>query len=373
MRRRRKFNLDDFQINSVNRRYRRSTNNSLFRWSWLIGLLFISYCGRNQANQWNAPTVKSNETGMSLSQLYSVEPNLQKCQEGILNNSEAEKVLDRLNYIRNLHHLNPVNYNYRNDTVTAKFALILAANADREETPNATFRCWSELGEIGRQDSLGYEIHYPHSSNIQTTPARNLYNSEKFVDALLMDSRREDVFASSVLLNPFLKSISFGRVDDKSLVNKAVGLGWDAEELERQVDYISGADIKFTYNEKPDIDNLKIDTVAYPLGEYPKELFKKDVYQRGYPTMFFSIVAAQRKLVERQDVDFSNAVVEIHGEDGTNLEITSMQSIKHQTRLPNALSWKANQTKVGVKYTVKIKNIILFNKMYTYDYWFKLK
>jgi hypothetical protein len=129
---------------------------------------------------------------MSISKLYSVEPNLQNCQEGILDNSEAEKVLKRLNCIRSLYSLSPVKYNYRDDTYTAKYALIIAANADRDEIPNSTFRCWSESGAIGRKNSPAYTIIYPPANN-QISPSMNLYKSKNFVDALLMDSRRENI------------------------------------------------------------------------------------------------------------------------------------------------------------------------------------
>ncbi len=97
----------------------------------------------------------------------------------------------------------------------------------------------------------------------------NLYKLEDFVDALLIDSRRKNILASSFLLNPFLKFISFGRVDRKSLAPKAVVIGWDGQHLENQADYISGATIKFTYDENPNISDLSTDTIAYASGEYP--------------------------------------------------------------------------------------------------------
>jgi hypothetical protein len=201
----------------------------------------------------------------------------------------------------------------------------------------------------------------------------NLYKSENFVDALLMDSRRENILASSLLLNPFLKSISFGRVDGKSLAPKAVVIGWDGQYLENQADYISGATIKFTYDEKPNISDLSTDTIAYPSGEYPQELFKKDAYQRGYPTMFLSVVAADKELVDKQNIDFSNAIIEIYGEDGSKLEINTIQYKNNSTSLPNALTWQVNQIKSGVKYNVKIKNVKVFDTINDYKYWFQLK
>ncbi len=65
-----KNNIKHFQINQVN--YRNKFNNPLLAWGLLIGLLYIFYAIKYRANQWNAPTVKPNETGMSISKLYSV-------------------------------------------------------------------------------------------------------------------------------------------------------------------------------------------------------------------------------------------------------------------------------------------------------------
>lgn len=370
MRHRKKFNFKAFKINSYNRRSK-FNNNPLLTWGLLIGLFYISYCLRYQANQWKAPTVKSNDTGMSLSQLYSVQPNIQNCQEGILNNSEAEKVLMRLNYIRSLHSLNPIRYNYNNDTYVAKAALTIAANAEKYEQPNSTFRCWSDFGHNGSKNSLSYRINYPPGNN-QIPASMNLYKSEKFVDALLMDSRRENLLASSFLLNPFLQSISFRRVDGNSLTDKAVIAGWDGQQLETQADYISGATIKFTDNETQNISTLNTASIAYPIGAYPQELFKKDTYVRGYPSMLFSVISHQQKLVNK-NVDFSNTEIEITGEDGKDLEVHSIQYKNDNTPLSNVITWKANQILPGVKYTVKIKKVKVFDTTNDYEYWFKLK
>lgn len=366
---RKRFNLKDFQINQVS--YKSKSNNN--PWLSLSALILIIYLGNYlnyKLSGWQLPTVEANETDTI--QLYSKEPSIQDCDEGILKPAEAEKVLQRLNYIRSLHGLNPVTYNYRDDTYTAKAALVTAANVDKDQLPDASFRCWSEPGKIGRENSLAYSIIYTTSGSTQALPSMNLYKSENFIDAMLMDSRRESVLGSSWLLNPFLKSISFGRVDDVALTATAQVIGRNAETVERQVDYVSGATIKFTDATSRDISNLNADSIAFPIGEYPQNLFKADAYQHGYPPMLFSIAAAEQKLVNQQNVDFAKATVEISG-GGTKLVIDSVTDQKDLQSLPNALTWKAKGIEPGTKYTVTIKNVKVFDKINSYEYWFKLK
>lgn len=293
-------------------------NNNLVSLTLLIGRMSLCNYITNQVVRWQSPTVEPNETGMSITQIYSTEPNTQNCTEGILNDSEKEKVLNRLNYIRRLHGLNSVSYNYKNDVDAAKAALITAANADNYETPNPSFRCWSEQGRLAGNNNLSYAIVYT-TGNTQIAPSMNLYKSEKFVDALLMDSRRDNIACSQWLLNPFLKYISFGRVDGKSLAAKVTVPGWDAKPVERQADYISSAAIKLIFDETQDTSDLNVDSIAYPNGGYPKELFKKDVYQRGYPPMLFSVIADNKKVVNPPSVDFSNSVIERYEENGQKL------------------------------------------------------
>lgn len=339
----------------------------------LIGVISLLASIKNQTNRWRLPSVEPNETGMSITQIYSKEPNTQNCSEGILNDSEKQKVLNRLNYIRQLHSLSPVNYSYKDDVYSAKSALITAANAEKNERPNPIFRCWDEqYSAVG--NSLSYAISYP-PGNTQISPTMNLYKSENFVDALLMDSRRKNSAGSRRLLNPFLKSISFGRVDGESLARQATIIGYDGKPVERQADYITGATIKFISDDSqnPDDLNINVNSIAYPNGEYPHQLFKKDVYQYGYPPMLFSVIKDEQKLVGLHDVDFSNSSIEISDQDGQIVEVNSIQSQANDRALPNMITWKVSQIQPNIKYTVKIKHVKVFDTINDYEYWFKLR
>ncbi len=212
---------------------------------------------------------------MSITKLYNREPNTQNCSEGIFNDSEKQKVLNRLNYIRRLHSLSPVNYSYKDDVYSARAALITAANAEKNERPNSLFRCWlEEYSPVG--NSLNYAIIYS-PGNTQISPTMNLYKSENFVDALLMDSRRENSAGSRWLLNPFLKSISFGRVDGESLARQATTIGYDGKPVERQANYITGATIKFRTDDSQNTSdlNINVNSIAYPMGNIRRSYSKK--------------------------------------------------------------------------------------------------
>ncbi len=351
---------------------RKSPNNNLTNLVMLIGITLIVNTVKWQVSKMQSPTVESNETGMSIFQLYSKEPNTQNCSEGILNNSEKQKVLNRLNYIRGLHGLPTVFYNSNNDNLTAKLALALAVNIDKFERPNSSFKCWSGQAGIGVNDSLSYSIIYS-STYSQISSGMNLYRSENFVDALLMDSRRENSAGSRWLLNPFLKSISFGRVDGEPLVAKTTTVGYDGETIERKADYVSEATINFSSDEQQNLADLNVKSTAYPIGEYPKELFEKGKYQHGYPPMLFYVIAFNKKIVRQQDVNFSNSSVQISNENGESLEVNSLQREANNKDLPNMLTWKVNQIKQGAKYIVTVKNVKVFDTVINYEYWFRLK
>ena len=71
-----------------------------------------------------------------LSMFYEKEPDIQNGYEGILKDSEKQKDLNLLNYVRERHRLRPVIYNFSDDLYAAKAALIIAANAKLNHYPD---------------------------------------------------------------------------------------------------------------------------------------------------------------------------------------------------------------------------------------------
>jgi len=68
------------------------------------------------------PPVPTFPQPTEIDDIYDILPDIQSCYEGVLKDSEKQRVLAELNFIRNLHGLNPVSYNYEDDIYTAKAA-----------------------------------------------------------------------------------------------------------------------------------------------------------------------------------------------------------------------------------------------------------
>jgi len=265
--------------------------------------------------------------------LYEILPDIQTCYEGILKDSEKQKALEELNFIRSLHGLNPVIYNYEDDIYTSKAALIIVANEELNHYPDQSYKCWTEEGEFGSSHSnlymsWGWEGKIP--------------KSEDFVIGWIIDEGIESLGHRRWMLSPFLSNTSYGRVDI--------------------LDF-TGAVIKVVNDE---INPSNVDFVAYPYEEYPRNLFLKNWY------LSFSVVADRNNLWNNEKVDFSDAVIEIHNEDGETLQVNSIYYDNEGYGIPNNLQWKANEIKYGIKYTVNINNVKIAGINKNYEYWFNL-
>jgi len=268
-----------------------------------------------------------------INDIYEILPDIQNCYEGVLKDSEKQKVLEEFNFIRSLHGLNPVSYNYEDDIYTAKAALIIVANEEMNHHPDQSYQCWTEEGEFGSSHSnlhmsWGWEDKIP--------------KSEDFVIGWIVDEEVESLGHRRWMLFPFLSNTSYGRVDV---------LGF------------TGAVIKVINDE---INPSNVDFVAYPYEEYPRNLFTKNWY------LSFSVVADRYNLWNNEKVDFSDAVIEIHNENGEALQINSIYYDNKGYGIPNNLQWKVNGIKYDVKYTVNIKNVKVARVNKNYEYWFKL-
>ncbi|NLB18731.1 MAG: hypothetical protein GX825_08405 [Syntrophomonadaceae bacterium] len=269
-----------------------------------------------------------------LENLYEVLPDINCCYEGVLRDSEKQKTLDHLNYIRSLHGLNLVSYNYQDDIYTAKAALIIVANEKLNHFPDPNYKCYSEEGYTGSSTSNLYMWGWGYR------PPK----AEGFIDGWIIDGGVESLGHRRWLLSPFLKSTSYGRVD---------------------VPGFTGAVIKVV-NDDLTTTTANVDYVAYPFENYPGNLFLKDWY------LSFSVVADRNNFWANENVDFKNATIEIEDDNGNSLSINSVIYDNVGYGNPNHLQWKAIGIKNDVKYIVNIKNVSVLGTNKNYEYWFKL-
>ena len=159
-------------------------------------------------------------------------------------------------------------------------------------------------------------------------------------------------------LDPWLGHISFGRADYTN------GSG----------NSVIGSAIKVIHDDKPDVSNLKIDFIAYPFENYPKEL-----YPDSSTKMSFSVLKDKlNKFGNATNINLDAATIAII--DSTNNKTMAVSGLKTEVGtansiigVPNQISWLVSGIKTGTKYNVTISNVLINNASTDYQYWFELK
>ena len=279
------------------------------------------------------------------SALYVREPNVANCDAGELNPAERDKVLTRLNQIRQLHGLPNVAYESNDNVYVTAAALIIAANEQLTHTPSTSAHCYSNDGAIGSQKS---NLHI-HMSTSTTTRE----SSESTVDGFLIDDQVSSIGHRRWLLDPFLFSTAFGRVD-----GTWTGSSWGN---------VTVVALKVINDVQANISHLSPGYIAYPVGDYPASLFKADWY------LSFSVLADVNNKANNANVDFSAATLAVSN-NGQAMTVTSRSSNSDGYGLPNVLQWKVSGLQSGVRYDVVINNVKLPNGgTQNYSYSFTLK
>ena len=285
--------------------------------------------------------------------VYASLPDVESCISGNPSDNEKQKVLDRLNELRAIHGLPAVVYSTEGDKITAECSLIIAANNIEGGTlqlshePPKSWDCWSQDAYDGC-----------HSSNIHVSWAKNqdisTTDSAAIVDGFMIDKNVDSIGHRRWFLDPWLGHISFGRADYT-----------DGNGI-----FVIGAAVKVVHDDKPNVSDLKIDFVAYPFENYPKEL-----YPGSNIRMSFSVLKDKsNKFSNASGINLGGVAIAII--DSTNNKTISVSSLKTDTDgigIPNNVSWLASGIEYNRKYNVTVRNIIIDNVSKDYQYWFELK
>lgn len=284
---------------------------------------------------------------MALSDYYDVVPNLGSCTEGTLKDTEKQKVLTAVNYIRKIHGLKPVTYNTAYDKKTAKAALIIAANEALDHTPASSVKCYSQDGYDGSSASNLY-ISYLYGSQYPT--------SESSINSWIIDNNVEPCGHRRWIIDPFLKYIAFGRADGASIKNPQFT--------------VSGMTIWVISNEKDDLSGWDSNFVAYPYHDYPKSYYFDGQGKSWY--MSFTAITDRSNYWNNQKVSYASATVEIKDAQGNAVSVSNLQNENDGYGVPNLIKWKANIT-ADKKYYVTIKNVDMGGGVKkTFSYWFNV-
>ncbi len=272
--------------------------------------------------------------------LYETEPDVSECYAGKISSAEKQKVLIRINFIRSLHDLPPVTYEEDDDIYTSECALLIAANKKLDHNPSDSWSCYSKEGRTGCQKSNIY-IRYGMISQLK---------SESIVDAFMTDEGVPTLGHRRWFLDPWLKHISFGRVDDfyQQVVGSAIKVNNDD-------------------NDGPIISENDIPFVAYPFESYPKELYNDNVM------MSFTLINDKNNKWQNSSVNFSSAAIVVKDPSNTVLKISGVANDNDGYGVPNNLRWFAEGVENNVRYDVVITNVLVNSVSRNYSYWFKLE
>ncbi|TFF39639.1 CAP domain-containing protein [Mucilaginibacter psychrotolerans] len=286
---------------------------------------------------------KDTVANFSYDKYYVVSPDIQNCQAGSLNKSSKQAALARVNYIRGLHKLPPVSYNTAGDELVQQSALINAANAVLDHSPDASFACYTSNGAIGSGNSnLGISL---------STQVRD-FSDDKNVDRWLTEEYSQTIGHRRWLLDPFLKYVAYGRVDGKP---KKSNYG-----------FVSAASLKVINDEVADIRYLNVEYVGYPYADYPTALFLKNGY------LSFSALYDRLNEWNNSYIKYNTAVIEVTTDNGQQLRVSSISYDNDSEGLPNSIQWKTEGLKDNINYNVNIKNIQADGQTLSYKYSFKL-
>jgi uncharacterized protein YkwD len=253
------------------------------------------------------------------------------CFEGELAAETKTNVLNFLNYIRELHGLQPVVYSAKDDIAAQKGAFIIAVNGGLTHDPPKSWKCWSKEGHSGCSTS-----NIIGGTNAPFTPC-------EAVRYWLIDAGTEGLGHRRWLLDPFLKTIAYGHVETSGRY---------------------GATLKVIGNEE---QAAAVDYVAYPYHEYPALLIDMNWY------LSFSVVQDRKNAWNNGSVDFSSAAVTMTAESGNKLKVTAVAHDNQGFGVPNLLVWKVKGLEKGTRYTVNVRNVKTGTGKRDYEYWFMVK
>jgi hypothetical protein len=266
------------------------------------------------------------------------------CNAGQLKDSERTTVLNAVNTIRSQHGLLPVTYDSSGDSAAAEAALYMVANTTLTASPSSSGLCYTAAGaSLAANGIVSLAAQVTSTQSVASTP---------FITGFLISLGAADLASRRLLLNPFLGTTTFGRVD--------------GQPVGSSLQYVSTA-LKVKGNEINDVSTMSNDFVAYPYGIYPAGNFNASWY------LSFSAIASKTSAAANAGaVNFASATIAVT--DGvTPLTVTDQAANYQAYGLPNSLQWKVTGLQNNVTYSVTIANVVVNGVTRQYNYTFRLQ
>jgi len=284
----------------------------------------------------------------TLDELYFTKPDIENCNPGILSPGEKVVILYGINQIRIAHGLNEVTYDDKSDVKTAQGALLGVVNGQLSHNPPDNWGCYNPNAADANANS---NLHLSATSDIN-----NLPETLSSLIGWMIDDKNlggDNLGHRRAILNPFVTTISFGRVD--GYMPETTTVAYTSMNLNYGLQNLNA-----------DLTNTDLEFVAYPYGGYLKELVNKDYF------LSFHAFYDKKNWFNNKNVDYKNAIIEVTN-TSTHAKMTVTDQLYDNDSwggIQNQLQWKVVGLEDDITYEVEIKNVDVNGtiKDYKYDF-----
>lgn len=275
--------------------------------------------------------------------LYATAPVIAGCQAGVLSKAERTRVVDTLNAVRALHGLAPVVYDPAGEDQMMQTALMMAASGKLDHRPGRDFRCYSEAGAAG--------AGLANLNGGVISPYLGFEPDEEIVIGWLTDLRNAmpGIGHRRWLLDPFLKTIAFGRV---------AGPMGDAG--------VADAAALKVMPVQPGPAGAAPPFVAYPFNDYPARFWGPGAL------LSFGVLLDPSDRWANRAVDYSAVTLSVRRRGGEAVAVLDQAFDTDAFGLANNLQFRVAALEPGVTYDVSIRGVVAGGVRRDFDYWFRV-
>ena len=276
--------------------------------------------------------------------LYAEQPDIEQCRPGRLKPEITTALTARVNEVRALHGLAPVTYNPATENTAVAAAMVFAANGSLSHYPGSWWRCFTEDAATGAR-----------LSNIFGGASERLIfvSLDEMVTGWMTDVRHMNpgsIGHRRWLLDPFLATISFGRV---------AGILPDGRRTD-------GAAMRIIGSNRVVPEPIEGGFIAYPFGDYPARFWDPGAL------LSFAVLVDLRDKTASEQVDYRNAQVSVRQRGAGALEVSRVTFDNNAYGLPNSLQFAAEGLQPGVSYDVAIRNVRVQGQSRDFAYTFRI-
>lgn len=276
--------------------------------------------------------------------LYAEQPDFERCRPGRLRPEITTTLTARVNEVRALHGLAPVTYDPATENTAVAAALVFAANGSLSHYPGSWWRCFTEDASTGAR-----------LSNIFGGASERLIfvSMDEMVTGWMTDVRHMNpgsIGHRRWLLDPFLATISFGRV---------AGILPDGRRTD-------GAAMRIIGSNRVVPEPIEGGFIAYPFGDYPARFWDPRAQ------LSFAVLVDLRDKTASEQVDYAQARVSVRQRGGEALEVGRVSFDNNTYGLPNSLQFAAEGLQPGVSYDVSIRGVRVQGQSRDFAYSFRI-